>query len=138
MVSRLQSVTFDCSDARALGSFWAEVLGWNLFFDDDPEVMVAPTLPWLGAGPELLFIPVPEGKAVKNRVHLDLTPTDRTRDEEVARLVELGAVVAEDHRTPDGAGWVWMTDPEGNDFCVVRSDEERGLSTPKRYRVEEH
>lgn len=131
----MDNVTFDCSDAHALAGFWAEVLGWHQYFDEDPEVLVAPSFPYLGTGPTLLFIPVPEGKSAKNRVHLDVTPTDRSRDEEVARLVELGAAVVSDHRTEDGAGWVWMADPEGNDFCVVRSAAERD-STPKHYFID--
>ena len=133
MASSLHNITFDCADAHALAGFWAEVLGWNVYFDDDPEVVVAPSFPPLGPLPKLLFIPVPEGKSAKNRLHLDLTPTDRTRDEEVERLVALGATVSEDHRTPDGAGWMWLADPEGNEFCVERSDAERGAAAPKRY-----
>ena len=74
----------------------------------------------------LLFIPVPEVKTVKNRVHLDLTPTGRSRDEEVARLLTVGASLVGDHRKPDGTGWVTMADLEGNEFCVERSAQERG------------
>ena len=69
--------------------------------------------------------PVPEPKTVKNRVHLDLMPTDRTRDEEVARLLALGATLVADRRQPDGTGWVVLADPEGNEFCVERSAAER-------------
>ena len=76
-------------------------------------------------GPNLLFQVVPEPKRVKNRVHLDLGPTERTRDQEVARLEAAGATVVGDHRNPDGTGWVVMADPEGNEFCVERSDAER-------------
>jgi hypothetical protein len=76
--------------------------------------------------PKLLFIRVPEGKAGKNRVHLDVQPTERTRDQEVEWLLGLGARVFEDHRKPDGTGWVTMGDPEGNEFCVERSAAERG------------
>ena len=83
----------------------------------------------------LLFIPVPEGKTAKNRMHPDLAPVDRTRDEEVERLVALGATRIADHRAADGAGWVVLADPEGNEFCVERSDAERGPVEPKRYRV---
>ena len=70
----------------------------------------------------LLFIDVPEGKQVKNRLHFDLRPTDATREEEVARLLGLGATEVADHRRPDGSGWVTLADPEGNEFCVLRSD----------------
>ena len=68
---------------------------------------------------------VGERKAVKNRMHLDLTPTQRTRDEEVDRLLGIGATLFEDHRRPDGTGWVTLADPEGNEFCVERSAAER-------------
>ena len=69
----------------------------------------------------LLFIRVPDAKRVKNRVHLDLRPVDRTREEEVERLVALGAALYEDHRNPDGSGWITLQDPEGNEFCVLRA-----------------
>jgi predicted enzyme related to lactoylglutathione lyase len=75
--------------------------------------------------PNLLFIKVPEGKTVKNRVHLDLMPTQHTRDQEVARLLQLGATMVADRRRPDGTGWVVLADPEGNEFCVERSAPER-------------
>jgi predicted enzyme related to lactoylglutathione lyase len=136
MVSTLRNITVDCSDALALARFWAEALGWNVYRDDDPEVLVAPTFPLRGDGPTMLFIPVPEPRTVKNRLHVDLQPSDRTRDEEVARLVGLGATVVEDHRTPDGTGWVWLGDPEGNDFCVERGAAERAAATsPRTYRI---
>jgi predicted enzyme related to lactoylglutathione lyase len=67
---------------------------------------------------------VPEGKTVKNRLHLDVSPTDRTRDKEVDRVIQLGATLVDDRRNPDGSGWAVMTDPEGNEYCVVRSQEE--------------
>jgi hypothetical protein len=72
----------------------------------------------------LLFIEVPESKQVKNRVHFDLRPIDATREEEVARLIGLGATEVADHRRSDGSGWVTLADPEGNEFCVLRSDSE--------------
>jgi predicted enzyme related to lactoylglutathione lyase len=125
MSSSLRNVTFDCVDALALARFWAQALGWNVYRDDDPEVVVAASFPPVGELPKLLFIPVAEPRTVKNRVHLDIAPVDRTRDEEVARLLQLGAAIVEDHRNPDGTGWVWMADPEGNDFCVERSAAER-------------
>ena len=73
----------------------------------------------------VLFIEVPEGKSVKNRIHFDLSPTDLTRDEEVERLIGLGATVHADLRKDDGSGWVTLLDPEGNEFCVLRSESER-------------
>jgi predicted enzyme related to lactoylglutathione lyase len=136
MTSQFRNITFDCADARGLAAFWSQVVGWNLYYDDDPEVVVTLSYPpQRGATPSMLFIPVPEGKTAKNRVHLDIAPTDCTRDEEVARLIGLGATQIDDHRSPDGAGWVVLADPEGNEFCVERSDAERGPATPRHYRI---
>jgi predicted enzyme related to lactoylglutathione lyase len=132
MSSTLRNVTVDCTNALALARFWAEALGWNVYHDDDPEVLISPQFPRAGDAPTMLFIPVPEPRTVKNRVHVDLEPSDRTRDEEVERLVGLGATLVEDHRTEDGPGWVWLADPEGNDFCVERSSAERAATTKSR------
>ena len=85
----------------------------------DPEALVQTP-----AG-TLLFVTVPEAKASKNRVHLDLQPTDRSRDEEVERALSLGATLVADHRREDGAGWATMADVEGNEFCIERSAAER-------------
>ena len=116
----INHVTFDCRDPYTLGSFWAEALGSSLQDDDepgDPEAMVyAQSI--AGGGVGVLFERVPDDKVVKNRVHLDVWPTDRTRDEEVEHLVRIGATVVADRRRPDGTGWVVMADPEGNEFCV--------------------
>lgn len=123
MTSAIHHVTFSCSDAYALGSFWSEVLGQPLHDDDkpgDPEALIE------GAG--LLFVTVPDPKTVRNRVHLDVQPQDRTRDEEVTRLLTLGATLLDDQRRPDGTGWAVLTDPEGNEFCVERSATERAAT----------
>jgi hypothetical protein len=77
----------------------------------------------------LLFVPVPEGKTVKNRVHLDLQPVDG-RDVTVERVVALGGRVVDDRRAADGTGWVVVADPEGNELCIERSAAERGTPTP--------
>ncbi|MET7476938.1 VOC family protein [Streptomyces sp. NPDC005648] len=122
MTSSIRHVTIDSADAYALGSFWAQVLGQPLQDDDkpgDPEALIA------GAG--LLFVTVPEPKSVKNRVHFDLQPQEHSRDEEVHRLLALGATLVDDRRNPDGTGWAVLADPEGNEFCVERSATERGV-----------
>ena len=114
-------MTVDCADPYSLGSFWSRVLGLPLHEDDhpgDPAALIE------GAG--LLFVAVPEAKTVKNRVHLDLQPQDRSRDEEVERLLGLGATLVADRRDADGTGWALLADPEGNEFCVERSAAERG------------
>ncbi|MFE9402073.1 VOC family protein [Streptomyces sp. NPDC006530] len=126
MTSLVRHVTFDCADAYRLATFWAGALGGTLGADDvpgDPEAQVT------ADGIALLFLVVPEPKAVKNRVHLDLQPQDRTRDEEVVRLLALGATLVDDHRRPDGTGWALMADVEGNEFCVERSAEERARTS---------
>ncbi|MET7285555.1 VOC family protein [Streptomyces sp. NPDC005573] len=120
MTSRIRHTTIDCADAYALARFWSQVLDQPLHEDDHPgdeEALIE------GAG--LLFVTVPGPKTVKNRVHLDLQPQDRSRDEEVERLLALGATQVDDRRRPDGTGWVVLADPEGNEFCVERSTSER-------------
>jgi hypothetical protein len=73
----------------------------------------------------VLFIEVPEPKTeLKNRIHFDLRPTDATREEEVERVVGLGATVVADRRRDDGSGWFTLADPEGNEFCILRGDSE--------------
>ena len=122
----IRTITFDCADARVVGPFWELVLGWPLEVEPDGS---AAFLTNPSGGANVLFQRVPEPKTVKNRVHVDLGPTDRTRDEEVERLMEAGATVVGDHRNPEGTGWVVMADPEGNEFCVERSFAERSASS---------
>ncbi|MDT0482593.1 VOC family protein [Streptomyces doebereineriae] len=120
MTSTIRHVTIDCADAYAVAEFWSQALGQPLHEQDRPgdeEALIE------DAG--LLFVTVPETKTVKNRLHFDLQPQDRTRDEEVARLLTLGATLIDDQRTGDGMGWVVLADPEGNEFCVERSAAER-------------
>ena len=131
MAVYIHSITFDCADAKALATFWQVLTGWNVYFDDDPEVVLAPSYPYDGTG--MLFIPVPEGKTAKNRMHLDLSPEHGTRDELVDAAVAAGAKVIGDHRMDDGMGWVTLTDPEGNEFCIERSVAERGLPQPRSF-----
>lgn len=127
MTSRIRNITFDCHDPELVGRFWAGVTGWG----DDPDYPNSPGDPeWLIVHPDnptgLLFIRVPEGKSVKNRLHLDVVPVDRTREEEVDRLLAAGATMVDDRRDPETfRGWAVLADPEGNEFCVERSDAER-------------
>ena len=120
------NISVDCADPYQLARFWSQVLDLPVGAEDKPsddEVGIG-----VGEGQELLFLKVPEAKSVKNRMHLCLRPLS-TRDEEVARLRGLGAAIADDRRQPDGTGWVVMTDPEGNEFCVLRSAEERAATS---------
>ncbi len=133
MSVRIHNITFDCADARGLAGFWSAMTGWNVYYDDDPEVVLAPSFPYDGTG--MLFIPVPEGKTAKNRLHLDLSPERGTRDEMVETAVAAGATVIGDHRNTDGTGWVTLTDPEGNEFCLERGESERGNRQPRSFRI---
>jgi predicted enzyme related to lactoylglutathione lyase len=131
MTARPRNITFDCSDPYRLAEFWSQVTGYQQDPDDpnlpdDPEALLVGQ----DGQPNLLFIGVPESKTVKNRVHLDLQPTDRSRDQEVDRLLGLGARLVADHRRPDGTGWAVLADPEGNELCVERSAAERSQGRP--------
>jgi len=110
MSSTLTYLTIDCAHAADLGSFWAAVLDQPLDEGATAEVAV------VGGTPRWMFLQVPEAKAVKNRVHPDLSAADLA--EEVERLVGLGATRLADH-TEEGASWVTLADPEGNEFDVV-------------------
>jgi predicted enzyme related to lactoylglutathione lyase len=127
MTADIKNVTFDCADPASLAAFWSAVTGY-LEDPDDPNLpgqdMAGLEHP-VHKGLVLLFQRVPEGKTVKNRVHLDVAPNDRSRDAEVERLTALGATLVADRRETDGRGWVVLADPEGNEFCVERSDRER-------------
>ncbi|GGM72991.1 glyoxalase [Lentzea pudingi] len=122
MTSVLQNVAIDCANAYELALFWSKVTGRPMHPDDKPGDRETEVL--LAEGPVLFFNQVPEPKVVKNRLHLCLRP-DTTRDEEVERLLGLGASLAGDHRNPDVTGWAILADPEGNEFCVLRSASER-------------
>jgi predicted enzyme related to lactoylglutathione lyase len=126
MVSVVQNVAVDCADAYALASFWSKVTGRPVNPEDrpgDPETQVM-----LAEGPVLHFNQVPEPKTIKNRLHLCLRP-ETSRDEEVERLLGIGATFVADHRNPDGTGWVILADPEGNEFCVLRSESDRAATS---------
>ncbi|SBN61314.1 hypothetical protein GA0004736_0201 [Curtobacterium sp. 9128] len=124
MVSAVSHTSIDCRDAYTLSEWWRQVLGYIDVADDPNEpgheecMVLSPD-----GSHHVLFIQVPEAKSVKNRIHFDLRPTDRTRDAEVERLIGIGAVQLADRRTPSG-GWVTLADPEGNEFCVLRSQSE--------------
>lgn len=106
-------IGFDAHDTAAQAAWWSQALGWPAepAEDDGEWLLRAPA----GEGPDWLFLPVPEGKSVKNRIHFDFTPDDQAA--EVHRLLALGARHAD-----IGQGdqtWVVLADPEGNEFCVL-------------------
>lgn len=123
MSSRISHTTIDSHDAWAQSAWWAQVLDMGED-PDDPNLSGHEECMIFSADgrSRVLFIEVPEPKQVKNRIHLDLRPTDRTRDEEIERVLALGATEMADTRTPDGRGWMVLADPEGNEFCILRGD----------------
>ena len=115
MASRLTEIVIDAADQTALAEFWCQALGYKITASEDGDISIGGPS---GSGPELLFQRVPEGKTVKNRVHLDVNPTDRDQADEVARLIGLGARPVDIGQ--GDVGWVVLSDPEGNEFCVLR------------------
>ena len=138
-------VTFDCADPDRLARFWAEALGYKI--QDPPDgfesweaflsAQGVPESEWNSAsavvdpdghGPRLYFQRVPEGKTVKNRVHLDLNvsgPRDDPLDDrlarinaEVERMTSAGATVIRPLAEENGDWWTVLQDPEGNEFCI--------------------
>ncbi|MFJ6564197.1 VOC family protein [Streptomyces sp. NPDC091412] len=126
MTSRFTELVVDCHDPERLAAFWCAVLGFKVIDRSEGKVEIGswePTVEEVRARqmpPTLLFIRVPEGKAVKNRLHLDVSPIDGSTDDEVARLLGLGGAKVDVGQDP-GRSWVVMADPEGNEFDVLRT-----------------
>jgi Glyoxalase-like domain len=125
MTIRIQNISIDCLDPVRLAAFWAEALGWRITSVEPEEVVLEPPVGSLEEGivPDVLFLPVPEDRVAKNRLHLDLRPSDQFA--EVQRLLELGATHVDIGQSNE-CTWVVLADPEGNEFCVLRpfTDEE--------------
>jgi predicted enzyme related to lactoylglutathione lyase len=109
-----EQMIIDARDPAALGRWWQEALGWVVVNDDPDEFEIRPDA---SRPPGLLFVRVPEAKTVKNRLHMDFRPDDR--DEEVQRMLALGAVQADVGQGEQS--WVVLADPEGNEFCILQS-----------------
>ncbi|MET7567118.1 VOC family protein [Streptomyces sp. NPDC005492] len=126
MTSRFTELVVDCHDAERLAGFWCEVLDFKVIDRSEGKVEIGSWVPTVEdvrarqMSPTLLFVRVPEGKSVKNRLHLDVSPIDRGTDDEVTRLLGLGATRTDVGQGPD-RNWVVMADPEGNEFCVQRT-----------------
>lgn len=134
MTSFISHTTVDCGNAYELSEWWKPVLGYRDIPGDpnEPghhECMIEDP----ATGHRVLFIEVPEGKVVKNRVHFDLRPRDRTRDEELQWLLDHGATAVDDRRNQHGPGigWFVLADPEGNEFCILRSEAEIATAPPR-------
>ena len=133
MSMRWYAVVVDCHDIAAQARWWAETLDYRIVYEDDDEVDLLPpgvteepiadAGRWAVTAPALVFVPVPEGKTVKNRLHIDLAPhTSQDRDAEIAALIERGASHVEVGQSArEGTTWTVLADPEGNEFCVLSS-----------------
>jgi predicted enzyme related to lactoylglutathione lyase len=116
MSSTVFGVAFDARDVQAVASFWASALGRSVVegaTGDNATITADPAIP----GSRIGFHRVPEGKSVKNRMHLDLITTDF--DAEVDRLVALGATKLNEVKKDGGGHWATLADPEGNEFDVI-------------------
>ena len=130
MASRLTEISLDCHDADLLAAFWAGVLGWDVLHREPGLVEIGPggrhdaeLLDAVRSGPvapTIFLAQVPEEKVAKNRVHFDVSPVDCSQEDEVQRILALGATRAEVGQTGEES-WVVLADPEGNEFCVLRS-----------------
>ncbi len=127
MTSFISHTTVDCLNAYELSEWWKPVLGY-VDIEDDPNEPGHEECPILDpeTGHRVLFIEVPDPTPGKPRIHFDLRPRERSRDEEVEWLLSYGATQVADHRGKygPGSGWVVFADPEGNQFCILRSEAE--------------
>ncbi|MGW6289192.1 VOC family protein [Streptomyces sp. NPDC055107] len=127
MASRFTELAIDCADPVRLARFWCAVLDYEVRDEDEGEeegvVTIGPPVARQGTDrpgpvpPVLTFARVPEGRSAKNRLHVDVSPSDREQGDEVRRLIGLGARRADVGQ--GDASWVVLTDPEGNEFCVL-------------------
>ncbi|AIY19752.1 VOC family protein [Pimelobacter simplex] len=135
MTSFISHLTVDCANAFELSEWWKPVLGFTDLPGDPNEpgheecMIVDPD-----TGQQVLFLETPDRKVTKNRLHLDLRPRpgSGSRDDELERLLDLGATQVADHRGiyGPGSGWVVLADPEGNEFCILRSQAELDEQQP--------
>ena len=116
MALKFDEICIDAADIHVLAAWWAEVLGWPQEPTDDGDVMLyAPP----GAGPNWLFVAVPDDKVVKNRIHFDFRPEDQQA--EVERVIALGRGMSTSARGDES--WVVLADPEGNEFCILAAED---------------
>ena len=120
MSAVFSELAVDAHDIEAQARFWCDVLGYEILSRDGSEYI---EIGIEGKMPTIGFIVVPESKTVKNRLHIDVNPVDREQDAEVERILALGATRA-DVGQGDDVSWVVMADPEGNEFCVLKTQRE--------------
>jgi hypothetical protein len=115
MTSRLTNIVIDAVEPLSVARFWCSVLDWEISEESEEGVSIGPPA---GVGPLIDFLPVPEGKLGKNRLHLDLRADGASTSDELQRLIELGASRVDVGQAAD-ATWVVLADPEGNEFCLL-------------------
>jgi predicted enzyme related to lactoylglutathione lyase len=119
MPVRLHHIVVDTHDLPALARFWTQALDWKVLSEPENETVIGTDE---NAPVGMCFMPVTGPKTVKNRVHLDLTSSAADRDQEIDRLLALGARRVDIGQT-GAESWTVLADPEGNEFCVVRPKE---------------
>jgi predicted enzyme related to lactoylglutathione lyase len=117
MSNTIIALSIDAADAASLAGFWAEALGLQVTDGADEGHAVMTIGPADVPVPRLVFHQVPEGKTVKNRLHLDLAAVGW--EAEIGRLTDLGATRIREVQE-NGARWITLADPEGNEFGLVR------------------
>jgi len=115
MPVRLHHIVVDAHDLPGLARFWTQALGWQVLSVREREIVIGPDE---NAPVGMCFMPVTDPKTVKNRVHLDLTSSAQDRDQEIERLLALGARRVDIGQTGEES-WTVLADPEGNEFCVL-------------------
>jgi catechol-2,3-dioxygenase len=115
MPSRIAAIALDAAQPRLVADFWCDVLGWRILEEEDGVISIGPPD---GSWPTIDVVPVPEAKTVKNRLHLDLRADGVTTSDELERLLALGARPT-DVGQGDDVTWVVLSDPEGNEFCLL-------------------
>ena len=140
MPVRLHHIVVDAHDLPGLARFWTQALGWKVLSERENEIVIGTDQ---NAPAGMCFMPVTDPKTVKNRVHLDLTSSAADRDQQIDRLLALGARQVDIGQT-GAESWTVLADPEGNEFCVVREgnahrkrlsaeDRRRALSAAEEY-----
>jgi hypothetical protein len=121
MACRFSELVVDSRDPEALAAFWAAVLDYRVLGrEEDGAVEIGPEAGFGGPAPTLVFGPVADPTPGKLRLHIDVNATDREQDEELERLLGLGATHADVGQSGD-EGWYVLADPEGNEFCLLKS-----------------
>jgi catechol 2,3-dioxygenase-like lactoylglutathione lyase family enzyme len=118
MACRFSELVVDSRDPEALAAFWAAVLDYRVLSREEGAIEIGPEAGFGGTAPTLVFAPVPDPTPGKVRLHVDLSPTDRDQNEELDRLLGLGAVPTDIGQTGE-ENWHVLADPEGNEFCLL-------------------